>query len=98
MLVYRRPNRDGTADLVLDFTPEPRAELLETKSIPRGTSSSRSGKSYGVIHSRRVPFIRCRDCGCMCDGETRPGTHGAHYRGGGVVNCVGKEIQPWPMQ
>lgn len=87
---YGQP--DGS--IVLDFTTQ--AERL--KSIPRSTRSSRTpgGRNVGTVYSKHVHQVRCQDCGRLCDGAVEPGRHAPHTRESKTVNCVGKEIRPWP--
>ena len=95
--VYRRPEADGFATLVVDFTPLPDAVVETTGSSLRGTSSSRgSGRNVGVVYFELVPRKNCPDCGRVVNGRCQPGRHAPVGTPAGMVNCVGKRIEVWP--
>lgn len=91
--VYRRPELNGSATLVIDFRAEEKPELAEVKSTFRRTSSSRGkGHNEGLVFSRIVPRKRCLDCGGIVDGRLEDGKHAVHGRDGGRVNCAGRSV------
>lgn len=93
--------RNEEGDLVLDFTGRRAAEWAARSSFGashRQTTSSRAPGAIrrGTVWSKLTTAVECADCHRMADGALVQGRHSPRPVGGRILNCVQKEITPWP--